>query len=94
MHMVLRGHIRNGRVELDEPIPLPDGTAVVVAAETSGRDDGPVPPDEIARVLAAMDRLRPLEMPDDITADLEAWERKLEQHGIDRADDGLEDVFR
>lgn len=86
MSAVLKGFIRNGRVEVDEPIDLPEGTEVVVAPEATIRDDGPVSPEEIARVLAAMQRLQPLDIPDDVAADLEAWERKLNQRGIELAD--------
>ena len=94
MSLLLRGVIRNGRVEVDEPIDLPDGTGVVVAPDASEREDGPVPPDEIARVLAAMQRLLPLDIPDATGADLAAWERKLNRHGIEHADAGTEGVFR
>ncbi len=94
MSSLLKGVIRNGRVEVFEPIDLPEGTEVVVAPEATNRDDGPVPPEEIARVLVAMRRLQPLDIPDDVAADLDAWERKLNQHGIDRSESGIEDVFR
>jgi len=94
MSAVLKGFIRNGRVEVDEPIDLPEGTEVVVDPEAAGRDDGPVSPDEIARVLAAMHRLQPLDISDEVGADLDAWEQKLNRHGIDHAEDGIEDVFR
>lgn len=94
MSAVLKGFIRNGRVEVDEPIDLPEGTEVVVAPEAAGRDDGPVPPEEIARVLAAMQRLQPLNIPDEVGADLDAWERRLNQCGIDGSESGIEDVFR
>lgn len=94
MSAILKGVIRNGRVEVDEPINLPDGTGVVLTPEPAGDDDGPVPPEEITRVLAAMHRLRPLDIPDAVAADLDSWERKINQHGIDRADAGAEDVFR
>ncbi|MHC5542885.1 hypothetical protein ACYOEI_32075 [Singulisphaera rosea] len=94
MSVLLKGFIRNGRVEVDEPITLPEGTEVVVSPEAAGREDGPVSPEEIARVLAAMHRLRPLDIPDEIGSDLDAWEGKLNQHGIDRSEFGIEDVFR
>ena len=83
-----------GRVEVAEPIDLPDGTEVVVTTTAGIADDGPVPPEEIAHVLAAMWRMQPLDIPDDVAADLDAWERKLNQHGIDLADEGMEDAFR
>ncbi len=63
-------------MKVAEPIDLPEGTDVVVAPE----DDGPVPPAEIARVLAAMHRLRPLDIPDAVAADLDAWERRVNRH--------------
>lgn len=94
MSAVLKGVIRNGRVEVDEPIDLPEGTEVVVAPDATRRDDGLVPPDEIARVLAAMHRLQPLDIPDEVGADLDDWEGKLNQRGIDRGESGIEDVFR
>ena len=93
MNAIRKGVIRNGRVETDRPIDLPDGTEVVVAPEAAGGVD-PVPPAEIARVLAAMQRLGSLDIPDAVAADLDAWERKLNQHGIDHADSGIEGVFR
>ena len=53
-----------------------------------------MPSEEIARVLAAMRQIQPLELPDEVAADLDAWDRKLNQHGIDHAAEGIEDVFR
>lgn len=93
MSSLLKGVIRNGRVEVFEPIDLPEGTEVVVAPEMAGREDGPVLPEEIARIDAAMQKLLPLEIPDDVAADLEAWERTLNRHGIDHFEKGIEDVF-
>ncbi|WP_088254153.1 hypothetical protein [Fimbriiglobus ruber] len=92
---LLRGVIRDGRVELEQPIDLPDGTEVLVTAETATRDDDkPLAPEEITRTLAAMQQLRPLNIPDEVAADLDAWERQLNQHGIDNGDKGIEDAFR
>jgi hypothetical protein len=57
-------------------------------------DDGPMLPAEITRVLAAMGRLQPVEIPDDVAADLDAWERKRNQRGIEYTDKDGEDVSR
>lgn len=38
--MVYRGHVRNGRIELDEEVRLPDGAVVMVQVE----EDGSRPP--------------------------------------------------
>ena len=91
----VRTVIHDRRIEVPAPEDLPDGTEVLLTIGTDIADDeGPMSPDEIARVLAAMGQMRPLEIPDDVAADLEAWERKLNQHGIDHADKGIEDAFR
>jgi hypothetical protein len=87
--------IHDRRIEVPAPEDLPDGTEVVLTIGTDGADDdGPMSPEEIARVLSAMERIQPLEIPEDVAADLDAWERKLNQRGIDHANEGIEDVFR
>ena len=43
-------------------------------------------PEEIARVLAAMQKVEPLDIPQDVADDLDAWERKVVQYGIDKMD--------
>ena len=40
-----------------------------------------------------MQRLRPLEIPGEVGANLDAWERKLNRRGIERGKSDLEDVF-
>jgi hypothetical protein len=91
----VRTVIHDRRIEVPAPDDLPDGTEVILSIGTDVvDDDGPIPPEEIARVLAAMGRMQPLEIPDDVAAELDAWERKLNQHGIDHADRGAEDAFR
>ncbi len=94
MSSQVKGVIRNGPVEVAEPIDLPEGTEVVVAPEVAGDEDGPVSPDDIARVLVVMQRLESLDIPDALAADLEAWERKVNRHGIDHADSGIGAMFR
>jgi len=91
----VRTVIHDRRIEVPAPDDLPDGTEVILSIGTDVvDDDGPMPPDEIARILAAMGRMQPLEIPDDVAAELDAWERKLNQHGIDDAGRGAEDAFR
>ncbi len=91
----VRTVIHDRRIDVPAPEDLPDGTEVVLTIGTDvNNDDGPMSPEEIAHVLAAMERLGLLQIPDDVVADLDAWERQLNQHGIDHADKGIEDVFR
>ena len=73
---------------------LPNGTEVILRIGTDViDDDGTVPPEEIARVLVAMGRMQPLDFPDDVAAELDFWERKLNEHGIDDAN-RRRDAFR
>jgi hypothetical protein len=89
----VRTVIHDRRIEVPAPEDLADGTEVVLTIGTDVvDDDGPMSPEEIARVLAAMERLHPLEIPDDVAADLDAWEKTLNQYSIDHADEGGEDA--
>jgi hypothetical protein len=63
---MIKAIVRNGRVELDEPLDLPDGTELLIslpkgAEGTDLDDEGPMSAEEIARVLAAMDRMVPFD---------------------------------
>jgi hypothetical protein len=87
--------IRNRRIDVPAPSEIPDGTEVILTVEASEvSEDQVMPPDEIARVLAAMQKLQPLDMPEDVAADLDAWERKINQRGVTHRDESAEDVFR
>ncbi|OWK43104.1 hypothetical protein [Fimbriiglobus ruber] len=70
---VLRGRIKSGQVVLDHPAELPDDTEVIVTPDsTLSEKDGPMTPDEIVRVLAAMDRAQPFDRTDTERATWEA----------------------
>ena len=87
----LKGIIRNGRVIVIGPTDLPDGTEVeILPVSLSALDDeGQVTPDEIARTLAAMEKIEPFEMTDGERAAIEAdcqarkeWEKAhFDEHG-------------
>ena len=62
--------VRGGRLEVAEPINLPDGTELRIPLP-GAPDEGPMSPDEIARVLAAMDQMIPFDLTD---AERSAWE--------------------
>ena len=68
--------VRDGRLELPRPIDLPDGTEIEIrlperTASDAGQDDLPMTPDEIARTLAAMEKVEPLETSGEERAALE-----------------------
>jgi len=140
----IKAIVRGGRLEVDEPIDLPDGTELLIplpngapipnngddgwdnspegiadwltwydsleplmftdderaaadAARQARREwelaqfealnDGPMTPEEIARVLAAMEKVEPFDIPHEVAHDLDAWERKVVQHGIDHTNE-------
>jgi hypothetical protein len=71
----VRTVIHDRRIEVPAPEDLPDGTEVVLTIATDvADDDGPMSPEEIAHVLSAMGRMQPWEIPEDVAADLDAWE--------------------
>jgi hypothetical protein len=83
----IRTVIHDRRIDVPAPCELADGTEVRLTIGTCPPDeDGPMSPDEIARVHAAMQTLLPLEIPDEIAADLGDWERKVNQYGIDNTE--------
>lgn len=75
---MIEGTIRNGQIIADQPVPWPDGCRVVIEPvekkeETLGirEEDWPTDPEGIARLVALMDQIEPLEM----TAEEEAaWQ--------------------
>jgi len=48
---ILRGHVESGRIVLDEPMDLPDGTEVEIAVA----DDDEMTPEERAEIEASID---------------------------------------
>jgi hypothetical protein len=90
----IRGIIRKGQVIMTEPADLPDETEVEiipVGLMGSTDEEGAMSPDEIARTLAAMDEIEPLEMTDEERAAIEAdrqarkeWEKARFDERADR----------
>jgi hypothetical protein len=88
----IKAMVRNRRIDVPAPTDIPDGAEVTLTIVET--DDGPLPQEEIARVLAAMQTLDSWNVPANVAADLDAWEHKINQHGIQHSDPGAEDVFR
>jgi hypothetical protein len=89
----LKGIIRNGQVIVLGPTDLPDGTEVEIlpVGLPSVDDQGQMTPDEIARTLAAMDKIEPFELTDAERAAIEAdrqarkeWEKAHFDEHADR----------
>jgi hypothetical protein len=94
--IVVKGVVRAGRVELNEPINLPDGTEVTITGSPRDTSTGladenrPPTPEEIAATLAAMDAIEPLKLSDEEWTAWEAerqarkaWEKDHFEHHAD-----------
>src|ERR1700674_318502 len=98
--ILMKGVVRNGRVEVDEPINLPDGTEVTITGHANGKfvgspdNDRPMTAEEIARTLAAMAKVDTFDMSDEERAQAVTWEKKVNDYTIANMDKGIEDVFR
>lgn len=72
----IKATVCDGRLELDEPLDLPDGTVLRIPLPNDDLvaedDDAPMSPEEIERVLAAMDAIIPFERTPEEEARLEA----------------------
>ena len=90
---ILKTMVRNRRIDVPAPIDIPDGREVTLTISEND-DRAPLPREEIARGLAAMQQLESWTIPADVASDLENWERKLNQHGIEHLDPSTEEVFR
>jgi hypothetical protein len=84
MNLILvKGIVRNGRVEVEEPINLPDGSEVTITGYANGKfaglpDNGDaMTPEEIAATLEAMDKIEPFDLTDEERA---AWETERQAH--------------
>ena len=97
--ILMKGVIRNGRVEVAEPINLPDGSEVTITGHAYGKfpglsdNDRPMTPSEIAETLAAMDKVEPFDMTNEERASADAWEKKVNDYTIANMDRGIEDVL-
>jgi hypothetical protein len=97
--ILMKGIIRNGRVEVAEPINLPDGSEVTITGCVPGELLGPVDherpmtPNEIAETLAAMAKVEPFDMTTDERAGADAWEKRVNEYTIANMDRGIEDIF-
>lgn len=72
----IQATVRNGQIELKEPLDLPDGTDLNISIPPSAGvidDDDGLDPKEIERILVAMDTMIPLQMTDQ---EITLWEKE------------------
>jgi hypothetical protein len=69
----IKATVKDRRLELDVPADWPDGTEVEIQPLDHEANDA-MSPEEIAKILAAMDQVEPFDMTD---AELANWEANL-----------------
>lgn len=84
----IRGVVRNGRIEVETPLNLPDGTELLIAVP-EGTSSPPAAepawdnsPEGIAEWLAWLDSLPTLTITPEEEADTDVWREKLAEYGI------------
>lgn len=98
----IMGTVRNGQIVADQPVEWPEGSRVVIEPaadeETLGirEEDWPTDPEGIARHLALMDQIEPLEMTPEEEA---AWQaarkaqKEWEKANFDKRSRKIEELF-
>jgi hypothetical protein len=71
MTTTIKATVHGRRLELEVPAEWPDGTEVEIQLLQQSADSDEMSPEEIAKLLAALDQFEPVEMTD---AELAAWE--------------------
>lgn len=96
--VTIKATVRGGRLEVEEPINLPDGTELLIPLP-----DGPRPteedgwdnwPEGIADWLKWYDSLEPLILTPEEEADTEAWLKKMSEYGMAKMEKWSEGLFR
>lgn len=91
----IKATVRGGRLDLQVPPDWPDGTQVEIHPVEQGRgtEEGPMTPDEIARVLVAMEKTQPFEMTPEEEAEIEAHRRRNKAYTIATMHKRVEELF-
>jgi hypothetical protein len=94
----IKATVRGGRLEVEEPIDLPDGTELLIPLPNgpgqTDDDNWDNSPEGIADWLRWYESLEPLIITPEEEADTEAWLKKMDQEGLAKMDSRTEDLFR
>lgn len=86
----IKATVRSGRLELEQPIDLPDGTELLIPVPDTPDLDAPMSPEEITRILAVVGRMVPFDFTLEEEARVEADRRAREAWELGHADQRAE----
>jgi hypothetical protein len=93
----IKAVVRNGRIETEEPLDLPEGTELLIPVpdrsgdEELGWDNSP---EGIAAWLDWADSLQPLARGEQEEAEAEAWLKRCDRHDAQKLQKDVEGLFR
>jgi hypothetical protein len=95
----IKAVVRNGRIETEEPLDLPDGTELLIplpngnATDEEDFEEGwDTSPEAIAAWLQWYDSLEPLKMTAAEEAEAEAWLRQCDDAGLASITEEIEEL--
>jgi hypothetical protein len=93
----IKAVIRNGRIETDVPLDLPEGTELLIPIPDLSGDverDWDNSPEGIAAWLDWADSIQPLVRTEQEAAEAEAWLKKCDQYAALKLCEDVEGLFR
>jgi hypothetical protein len=92
----IRAVVRNGRIETEEPVDLPEGTELLIPIPDRRSDDEPGwdnSPGGITAWLAWADSLQPLLLSEQDEAEADAWLKRCDLHASEKLDQDARGLF-
>ena len=92
----IKAVVRNGRIETDEPIDLPEGTRldIPMPAPADHEDGWDNSPEAIARWLTWADSLEPLIRTEKEEAEAEGWLKTCDRHEAAKQNRDIDELFQ
>ncbi len=92
----LKAFVRGRRLDLEVPADWPDGMEVEIHPirdEAPSDDHRPMSPEEIARLLTAMEKIEPFEMTPQEEAEIEAGRKRSKDYTVATMHKDIEELF-
>ncbi len=93
----IKAIVRNGRIETEEPLDLPEGTELLIPIPDRSGDDEPGwdnSPEGVAAWLNWADSLEPLVRSEQEESEAEDWLKRCDRHAAQKLEKDVEGLFR